>query len=88
MCKVLKELIFTTPSSLTMLKYCTLLWILTFKNYFRIKVMAKNKQVESVNHVWFAFLADPADLSLTFLIEQQTLVALEQYSMTFSTIGF
>lgn len=50
--------------------------------------MAKNKQVESVNHVWFAFLADPADLSLTFLIEQQTLVALEQYSMTFSTIGF
>lgn len=50
--------------------------------------MTKNKQVESEIHVLFAFLADLAELSLTFLIEQQTLVALGQYSMTFSTIGF
>lgn len=50
--------------------------------------MAKTKQVESENHILFAFITDLADLSLTFLIEQQTLVALGQYSMTFSTIGF
>jgi len=43
-CKVLEKTLMTTPDSLTKLKYCTSLWIQTFKNYFRMKIMARTSR--------------------------------------------